>query len=575
MTTGVDIPVLLQSLPLFRNLSADLLAIVAAEVGQRSIGAGEIIFRLGEAGTDFFIVLDGGVQIYLPTADGSDDAVAELTRGRWFGEMALITGEPRSASARTTTATTLLALSRSSFQSLLTRVPGLALTLSHELSSRLRTRLLQQPVKASERVLVLEDRAPSAATAQAVAGLAVAIAEELDQQVAVIDLSSTAAVPASLLTARGRGAESVLVPPPATANEISALSESFAIVVVRLTAEHPLSAAVRGMAGARLLPDVLERAADVVGQEAPGRILASPIQQLARQLLHRRVGLVFGAGAAKGMAHIGAVRAFEAAHLRFDMVAGTSIGGCLAAMLAMGWDSDVMLQFAQRLRDNFRKLLLGVGMPSGSLLRGHKKRRLLQAETNGRTIEDLPVPYWTVAADLVSGREIVFDRGPLWEALDATTAIPTVFPPVTLGDRVLVDGWVVNPFPSDVLRRKGANIVIGVDPNLADEPMARRSNRPRRSRWRKMLDVRRLIDPAGIVQVAMRAMDVGARERTLANLALADVCVQPALGAYSITDIQKLDAIVAAGEAAADPALPAIVERMQGGHRATRHRQSE
>jgi hypothetical protein len=75
---------------------------------------------------------------------------------------------------------------------------------------------------------------------------------------------------------------------------------------------------------------------------------------------------------------------------------------------------------------------------------------------------------------------------------------------------------------------------------------------------RRFLDPRTLIDPVGMVRVAMQAMDVGARERTTANLALTDICVQPALGAYATTDVQKLPAILEAGEAAAEAALPGI-----------------
>lgn len=203
-------------------------------------------------------------------------------------------------------------------------------------------------------------------------------------------------------------------------------------------------------------------------------------------------------------------------------------------------------------------MLIDIGL-AGSLLRGAKKRRLLAGLTGGKTFADLDVPLWIVAADLVLQREFVFDRGDLGVAIDATSAIPTVFPVVPCEDRQLVDGWVVNPLPADVLRRQGASVVIGVDPNVAGERRPRpRTGRPRRRWWHRLLDPRTLIDPMGMVRVAMQSMDVGARERTMANLALTDVCVQPALGGYSITDIQKLPAIVEAGEAAAETAVPAI-----------------
>jgi len=130
---------------------------------------------------------------------------------------------------------------------------------------------------------------------------------------------------------------------------------------------------------------------------------------------------------------------------------------------------------------------------------------------------------------------------------------------VSLEERQLVDGWVVNPLPADVLRQNGADMVIAVDPNVADgrKPRPHAGHR-RRAWWKRFLSPQTLIDPVGMVRVTMQAMDVGARERTMANLSLVDVCVQPALGGYSTTDVQKLPAILAAGEAAAEAALQTI-----------------
>ena len=234
------------------------------------------------------------------------------------------------------------------------------------------------------------------------------------------------------------------------------------------------------------------------------------------------------------------------------------MGGIIAALVGLGWSSDRLHEFAERLRRSFRRMLIDIGL-SGSLLRGAKKRTLLADLAGGKRFEDLRVPLWIVAADLVLQREFVFDRGDLGAALDATSAIPAIFPVVSLEERKLVDGWVVNPLPADVLRRKGADVVIAVDPNVADTRAPQLHARRRRHPWwKRLLNPQTLIDPMGMVRVQMQAMDVGARERTLANLALVDICVQPRLGGYSTTDVQKLPGIVAAGEAAAETALPAI-----------------
>lgn len=89
-------------------------------------------------------------------------------------------------------------------------------------------------------------------------------------------------------------------------------------------------------------------------------------------------------------------------------------------------------------------------------------------------------------------------------------------------------------------------MVIGVDPNGADDRAARWAARPKRRKyWTRWLDPRRFRDPAGMLKVAMQSLDVGARERTLANAALADVCLKPPLGAYSFTAIHKMREIVA------------------------------
>jgi len=544
---GDDVPAPLGNIPLFRDLAPELLAIVAAEATPRHAAAGDVLFEMGDNGEELFVVTRGLVQIVLPGASGAEDVVAELGEGRWFGEMAIITGEPRSATARAAVDTELLVLTRNSFHLLLARMPVLGVRLSEELSRRLRARLVASSHDELHRLVVLEDAADSVESGTAACEIAGAIAEEFDAAIAFVDLAA-----GGPRTIGGR----VQAQRCASLSDVERVRRSHAATVLRVPPGHPLRDAVRALPGVTvdtlaLTAAPAERSRDQVG------ILSSPLQQLARRLIGRRVGLVLGAGGAKGLAHVGALRSFERAGVRVDMLAGTSMGGIVATLMALGWGSDRLRELADRVRRDFRKLVVDIGL-SGSLLRGGKKRTLLASLTDGGRFEDLPVPLWIVAADLVLQREFVFDRGELAMALDATSAIPTVFPVVAFKERQLVDGWVVNPFPADVLRRQGADIVIGVDPIVADDRRPRPHKRRRHPWWRRALNPQTFIDPVGMVRVAMQAMDVGARERTMANLALTDVCVQPALGAYAITDVHKLSAILDAGEAAAEAALPAI-----------------
>src|SRR5205814_2335821 len=128
-----------------------------------------------------------------------------------------------------------------------------------------------------------------------------------------------------------------------------------------------------------------------------------------------------------------------------------------------------------------------------SLLRGRKKTRILEEYTRGLAIEDLPVPFRAVAADLVSAREVVMKSGPLARAMDAATAVPTIFPPIAIGPQRLVDGWMIDPVPADLARIEGASRVIAVNPSAADRSapviLGRRRARGLAGHVRKFFDL--------------------------------------------------------------------------------------
>src|SRR5262245_9726197 len=368
MTATLDraaIAEVLGAIPLFTDLAPDLLAMVAAEATARRVPAGTVLFEMGDDGEEMFAVARGLVQIVLPGPSGTEEVVAELGDGRWFGEMALITGEPRSAAARVTVDTELLLLSRASFHSLLARMPVLALRLSQELSRRLRARLVAASAGPAHHLVVLEDAADTAESGAGASVLAAAIAEELGASIAYVDLGSGT---------RGRADVRLEPHPWRELADVDRLRRSHAAVVMRVPRGHPLGESVRALPGVRV--DTSPLTVDPVNGSPASGILATPLQQRARRLIGRRIGLVLGAGGAKGLAHVGAIRSFERAGLRFDMLAGTSMGAIIATLSGLGWSSDRMEELAERVRRNFRAMLVDIGL-SGSLLRGAKKRALL------------------------------------------------------------------------------------------------------------------------------------------------------------------------------------------------------
>jgi NTE family protein len=172
----------------------------------------------------------------------------------------------------------------------------------------------------------------------------------------------------------------------------------------------------------------------------------------------RRLGLVLGGGGGKGGAHLGVLAVLEELGVPIDIIVGTSVGA-LGVMYAAGVSLADLERFFRQ--TELRRIAAADPLRAGLI--GPRKREALTVELLGeRTFADLSIPCAVVAVDLVSGREVVIDQGPLVPALLATSAIPGVFPPVVRGDELLVDGGLLNNLPVDVARRMGAQRIIAV-----------------------------------------------------------------------------------------------------------------
>jgi NTE family protein len=176
------------------------------------------------------------------------------------------------------------------------------------------------------------------------------------------------------------------------------------------------------------------------------------------------VALVLGAGGARGLAHIGVIEAIEARGLRIAAIAGSSMGALVGGIYASGQlpaYRDWALALSRT--DVFRLLDFGIGRPG--LFTGDRLMGELQEIVGQHRIESLPIPFTAVATDLRAQREVWLTRGPLFDAIRASMAIPLVFTPVKFEGRELVDGGLLNPVPIAAMRQALADIVIAVDVN--------------------------------------------------------------------------------------------------------------
>ena len=160
----------------------------------------------------------------------------------------------------------------------------------------------------------------------------------------------------------------------------------------------------------------------------------------------KRISLVLGSGGARGLAHIGIIRYLEEQGYRIESISGSSMGALIGGIYATG-KLEVYAEWVSALEKIDILRLLDISFSSGGFLRGDKVIRALRDLIGDHRIEDLPIAYTAVSADLNRQREVWLKSGSLFDAIRASIAIPTLFTPVKHENRLLVDGGLVNPVP--------------------------------------------------------------------------------------------------------------------------------
>ena len=182
------------------------------------------------------------------------------------------------------------------------------------------------------------------------------------------------------------------------------------------------------------------------------------IGRVARSLCGLSFGVALGAGSVRGFAHWGVLRAFDKLGLRADYIAGSSVGGSVAALYAIGKTNEEGVDALVRTGPH----LVRYGIPRKGLLSNRSIRRFLHNEVGEMRIEDAQIPLALVAADILTQQEVVFKTGLLWQAVMASLSIPGVYPALWIGGHLVVDGGVLNPVPVSVAAEMGAGVVVAV-----------------------------------------------------------------------------------------------------------------
>ncbi len=297
-----------------------------------------------------------------------------------------------------------------------------------------------------------------------------------------------------------------------------------------------------------------------------------------------RIGVVLGAGAARGWAHIGAMRELNALGIRPEIVVGSSIGTLVGGCYAAG-KLDMLEAFALSLTRRRMFGLLDFSFTGGGLISGERLRGRLEAELGGVRIEDLPIRFAGVATEVGGGHEIWLQRGLLVEAIRASYALPGVFEPVRIEGRWMFDGAIVNPVPVSVARALGAERVLALNISsdgagrgtAIQDPFGRSDAQPPLDEpagdaggvlarwWRGAARPASEVAPPGLMTVMVSAFDILQDRIMRSRLAgdPPDALIQIKVGKIGMFEFNRAAELIAIGREAVRKAAAEVAEHIE------------
>ncbi|HWP98513.1 MAG TPA: patatin-like phospholipase family protein [Syntrophomonadaceae bacterium] len=244
-----------------------------------------------------------------------------------------------------------------------------------------------------------------------------------------------------------------------------------------------------------------------------------------------RVGLVLGAGSARGLAHIGVIQVLEENHIPFDFIVGCSIGAMVGGIYAAGADITLLDKMIECMDTS---LLFDFRLPRMGFMEGKRLQYFLDLMTKNKAFADLQIPLIAVATDLISGQRVLIEEGSVSEAIRASISIPGVFRPVLRDGMVLVDGAVTDRLPVEVARSRGADIIIAVEVNYTHA---------------------REVVINNAMDVILTSLDIMQKPQFDLISKQADILIKPEVGHFSSRDFNKSRLLVDLGRSATEAKL--------------------
>ncbi len=453
----------------------------------KEVAAGEVLFREGDSADAMYVVVSGRLRATRED-DGQTRTVGDISRGETVGEMALLTGDVRSATVHALRDCVLAGLDRPTFNELSRACPQTVIHVAKVQFDRIqranRPRSLEKQ-RLSIAVLAADQSCDAGSFAAHLEkeirsrGYSVVLADHREAPASTSESERRRALAIWLNEKEASTTHLVMAGDPSDETWNRQILRSADAVLILARPGH-IPSLPPG-----LLPDSLRRILLILHPDGstPPRGTAAATEacqassrfhlrensredwsRLGRWLTGRAVGIALAGGGARSFAHLGVIRALREHGIPLDTAAGTSLGAIIASGISLDLAlEDLMDRFRIMVKTNPTKNDYRL-IPRNSLLSGRKLDRLLPHLLPDIDIEDCWKGFACVSANITNPGENIHQSGPLLKALRATVSIPGVFPPAqTENGDLLVDGGVVNNLPADVLQEAGAGRIIACD----------------------------------------------------------------------------------------------------------------
>ncbi len=579
---------LLGSTGLFNVLDRPTLQAVERELEWVRLPGGTTLFQQGDTGDSLYVLVHGRLSVSIVHEDGQERPIGEVSRGEVVGEMAVLTGEPRSANVHAIRDSQLVKFSKDAFERVVGSNPQAMMLIARRLIMRLRetSRATYQTTLATFAVVPLSPDVPLGEFARGIAesfsrmGPTLHLNRDVLQSALGGSVNSTPdsrrdEKVTAWLEEQEEKFQYVIYESDTDSSAWSNLCvrQADRVLLVAAGGAHPGSATVEDQIQNLCACKTIARKELVFlhpnGTTRPGGTGAwlgslgagdmhhhirhesrADFDRLARILTGNAVGLVLGGGGARGFAHLGIIRAFADVGIPIDMIGGTSMGSVIAAQYALGCDYQEMIELN---RKGWLEMdpLKDKTIPVMALLACRKLDSMIEMMFGDARIEDLWLKYFCVSANLTRAEMMVHRDGPLAKWVRASMAIPGVALPVFDNGDLIVDGGVLNNLPGDVMKRICGGPVIAVDvspqKDLAVDPQMVHAPSSWKILWNNVNPAAEPTHLPNLLALMMRTTMLGSTSKSQEVARDVDLYLRPPIDGFGIFEWKSLEKLAQAG----------------------------